>query len=361
MAIGKAVSRRARAPGIERLAFGPLVDGRETSLFVLRNASGIEAAISDLGASLISLRMPDRDGQLADIVLGYGDPECYRTNPCYFAATIGRYANRIAGARFELDGNAYRLAANDGPNHLHGGVRGFDKRLWSAQPHPGAQRLALRYRSADGEEGYPGNLDVEVVYELTAADTLRIDYSATTDRPCPVNLTNHSYFNLAGGGDILGHELRLAASHFTPIGEGCIPTGEVRPVAGTPFDFSIPAVIGSRIDAQDGQLRAGKGYDHNFVLHGQPGTLRTAAELYDRRSGRALRVLTTQPGVQLYTGNYLDGSVAGKGGVAYGRHAGLCVETQHFPDSPNRPAFPSVILRPGQRYRHTTVYQFKVL
>jgi aldose 1-epimerase len=361
MASGKSVSRRAGAPGIQRCAFGPIVDGREASLFVLRNASGIEATISDLGASLISLQVPDRDGRRADVVLGYQDPERYRTNPCFFGVTVGRCANRIAGARFELDGTTYRLAANDGPNHLHGGVRGFDKRLWSAQPHATQPRLTLRYRSADGEEGYPGNLDVEVVYSLTAADELMIDYVATADRACPVNLTHHSYFNLAGGGDILSHELRLEASHFTPIGEGCIPTGEVRPVAGTPFDFVRPATIGSRIDAHDDQLRAGKGYDHNVVLHGEPGTLRVAVELYDRRSGRALQVLTTQPGLQLYTGNYLDGSVAGKGGVAYGKHAGLCLETQHFPDSPNRPAFPSVILRPGQRYRHTAIYRFKAL
>ncbi len=328
---------------------------------MLRNANGMEARITNFGATVVSILAPDRRGKFADVVLGFDDLEGYEKNRKFFGATVGRYANRIAGGRFILDGKVYPLATNNGANHLHGGLRGFDRVLWAAQETRRKGAVVLRYRSADGEEGYPGNLDVEVVFTLTRDDALRIDYTASTDRPTPVNLTNHSFFNLGGDADILDHELKLVADRFTPVGDSLIPTGEIRSVEGTPFDFRIPARIGARIDAGDTQLKRAGGYDHNFVLAKTSGRLGIAAEVYERKSGRAMRVLTTQPGLQFYSGNNLDGSITGKNGRVYTRRAGFCLEAEHFPDSPNQPHFPSTILMPGAEYRQTTIYQFAAL
>ena len=341
-------------------SFGHTTDGLEVQLFTLLNAHGATATISDYGGTLTSLLVPDRNGQLGDIVLGFEDVSGYqspafrRANP-YFGALIGRYGNRIAEGKFTLDGKAHHLATNNGPNALHGGTVGFDQRIWQATPGTSAagETLTLTYHSPDGEEGYPGNLTVIVVYTLTADNALRLDYTATTDQPTPLNLTNHAYFNLSHGTskDILAHELTLAADRYTVVDDTLIPTGELRSVAGTTFDFRLPHAIGKRIAQVPG------GYDHNFVLN---NGLRVAASVYDPASGRTMAVMTEQPGVQLYTGNFLDGSLTGKGGTVYGQHAGFCLETQHFPDSPNQPGFPDTILRPGETFRSTTVYQFGV-
>lgn len=354
---------RGRSPDIEQTVFGTLSNGDRASLYVLRNGLGLEARITNYGGTLVSLMVPDRNGHVADVLLGFDNLDGFLGNRPYFGATIGRYANRIAGGRFILGNRNYTLAANDGEHHLHGGLRGFDKCLWSARPlrRKGDPALALRYRSRDGEEGYPGNLDVEVVYVLTASGELRIEYSATIDKPCPVNLTNHAYFNFAVGGNILDHELKIYAERFALIDASLIPTGEVRSLRGTPFDFRAPARIGARITGDDEQLRRGRGYDHTYILAKKPGRLAPAAEVYERKSGRAMRILTTEPTLQLYSGNFLDGSIRGKGGVAYGPRSGFCLETQHFPDSPNQPQFPSTILTPGRVYRQTTVHQFTAL
>jgi aldose 1-epimerase len=304
---------------------------------------------------------PDRDGEPEDVVLGFDSLAPYLAGHPFFGALIGRYGNRIAGGRFRLNGVEYTLARNDGPNHLHGGPQGFDKVVWRATPreHAGAPALELAYLSRDGEEGYPGNLDVAVVYTLTADSALRIDYQATTDQDTVVNLTNHSYFNLAADGDILAHEIQIAAEHFLPIDATLIPTGERRPVRGTPMDFTRSTAIGARIHADDEQLRlASGGYDHAWVLDKDEGALGLAAEVYDPTSGRVLEVFTTQPAVQFYTGNFLDGSSIGKDGRAYHKHHGFCLETQHFPDSPNQPDFPSTVLKPGEVYRQTTIFRF---
>jgi len=298
----------------------------------------IRARILDYGATLVALEVPDRHGERGDVVLGFDEVERYRDPHPYFGGTIGRYANRIAAGRFVLDGTAYRLACNDGPNHLHGGLCGFDRVMWSAQ-HSG-NRLALRYHSRHGEEGYPGNLDVRVTYALEGS-TLRIDYEATCDRPTVVNLTNHSYFNLAGRGTIHEHVLRIAASRYLPVDDSRIPTGEMAAVAGTAFDFHRPKALRDPM------------FDHTFVLDGD-------VEVTEPSSGRILRISTSQPGIQLYTGNLLDGTLTGKGGQRYVRHAGLCLEPQHYPDGPNRPAFPSTVLRPGTPYRHWAAYWFGV-
>jgi aldose 1-epimerase len=301
---------------------------------------------------------------LADVVLGFDSVDGYVSNRAYIGATVGRYANRIGAGRFTLDGVVHELARNDGANHLHGGTAGFDKRLWQAHPlHVnGASALELRYSSAAGEEGYPGKLDVSVTYTLTSANELRIDYRATTDQATVVNLAHHSYFNLAGEGtaSILGHVLQIDGSRFTPDDAGLIPTGEIRDVRGTPFDFLAPHAIGERIDANDEQLRVGKGYDHNWVLDGAPGVLHPAVRVSEPGSGRVLEVLTTEPGLQFYSGNFLDGSVHGKGGKSYAHRSAFCLETQHYPDSPNQPQFPSTVLRPGQVIQSTTVYRFSV-
>jgi aldose 1-epimerase len=345
---------------VEKQPFGKTADGTPVVLYTLTNSKGVRVAITNYGGIVVSLFTPDRNGNPGDIVLGFERLEDYLKGHPYFGAIIGRYGNRIAKGRFTLDGVEYKLAQNNGENHLHGGLVGFDKKVWKARDFVDAegQHLELRYTSPDGEEGYPGNLDVTVTYSLNEQNQLRIDYVATTDKPTVVNLTNHSYFNLAGEGDILGHLLRLNADYFTPVDAGLIPTGELRPVKGTPFDFTEPTPIGARIEQDDEQLRYGRGYDHNFVLRGGGGSLAEAAEVYEPKTGRVLRVLTTEPGVQFYTGNFLDGTLRGKYGRVYHRRTGFCLETQHFPDSPNKPHFPTTVLRPGQTYRSTTIYEF---
>ena len=347
-------------------SFGKLPDGREARLYTLRHASGFQADIADFAGAVVRLLVPDRAGRLADVALGFDTVAPYVNESPFFGALIGRVGNRIAGGRFTLDGQTHTLATNNSPGgipcHLHGGKVGFDKVLWAAEPatRDGQPALRLRYTSPDGEEGYPGTLAVEVTYSLTADPGLRLDYVASTDRATPVNLTNHCYFNLAGAGHgtILGHELTLHAGRYTPVNPGLIPTGELAPVAGTPFDFTTPHVIGARIAADHAQLRLGNGYDHNWVLDSADGTLALAATLREPASGRVLEVLTTEPGVQFYTGNFLSDNLVGKSATPYACRGGLCLETQHFPDSVNQPSFPSTILRPGQIYRSTTVYRF---
>jgi aldose 1-epimerase len=344
--------------------FGRLPDGREVDGFTLTNAHGVEVRAITYGAIIVSLRVPDRKGRLEDVVLGYEGLAGYLEKSPYFGAAVGRYANRIARGRFTLDGRAHQLTINEPPHHLHGGRRGFDKVIWAAEERLGAggAAVAFRYTSASGEEGYPGRLAATIAYTLTDGDELILDYEATTDEPTIVNLTQHSYLNLAGAGrgDILGHELTLQADQFTPVDETMIPTGELSAVTGTPFDFREPTAIGSRIRGRHEQLRRGRGYDHNFVVRrGGPG-LAAAARLDDPVSGRRLDVRTTEPGVQFYSGNRLDGTIRGKGGHAYPSRSGLSLETQHFPDSPNHPSFPSTVLRPGEEYRSTTVFAFGV-
>jgi len=350
---------------IDKASFGKLPDGREADLYTLTNANGLQTAITNYGAIVVSLHAPDRDGRLADIVLGYPKLADYLKDTPYFGAIVGRYGNRIAKGRFTLDGVEHTLATNDGANHLHGGKIGFDKVLWNAESFQNANEVGLRlsYLSADGEEGYPGNLQVTVCYALTNKNELKITYAATTDKPTVVNLTHHGYWNLIGQarGDILEHELMLNADRFTPIDAGLIPTGELRPVKGTPMDFTRPTRIGAHISQDDEQLRYGLGYDHNFVLNRTGEGLSLAARVYEATTGRVLEVHTTEPGVQFYSGNFLNGSNVGKGGRAYKHRCGFCLETQHFPDSPNKPEFPSVVLRPGQRYQTTTVYRFLAL
>lgn len=341
---------------IEESSFGLLPDGTGVKLFTLTNASGLVAKISDYGTIITQLHVPDRAGKSADVVLGFDNLEQYLKGHPYFGCTVGRVANRIAKGRFSLDGKTYTLAINNGPNHLHGGLKGFDKAVWKAEPQTGAA-VKFTYISADGEEGYPGKVDLTVRMELTDRNELRIDYSAVTDKPTPINLTNHSYFNLAGDGDVLRHELLIAADRYTPKDENSIPTGEIAPVRGTPMDFTQPHPIGERFD----QLKEQPvGYDHNFVLNSGGKDLALAAKVYEPKSGRVLEVSTTEPGVQLYTSNYLDGTLTGKRGVVYRQHSAFCLETQHFPDSVNHPQFPSVILRPGQTYHQTTVHRFTI-
>jgi aldose 1-epimerase len=343
-------------------SFGKATDGTEIQLFTLTNAAGLKATISTYGGTLTSLLVPDKDGKLSDVILGFDNvggylsPEFKKSNP-YFGALIGRYGNRIKGGQFSLDGQAYTLAKNNGPNSLHGGNQGFNQKIWTAKPGTSAdgQTLTLTYLSKDGEEGYPGNLTVTVVYTLTAANALKIDYTATTDKATPVNLTNHAYFNLALGKskDVLAHQVTIPADRYTVVDATLIPTGELKPVKGTPFDFTTPHAIGERIAQVPG------GYDHNWVLNQATGQ-HSAATVYEPTTGRTMEVTTDEPGVQFYTGNFLDGSLKGKNGVVYGKHAGFCLETQHFPDSPNQPKFPSTILKPGQTYHTTTSYTFGV-
>jgi aldose 1-epimerase len=345
-----------------RSSFGTTPDGVAVERFTLTNAHGVQAQVTTYGATLVALRAPDRAGALGDVVLGFDDLAGYLGDQPYLGAVCGRVANRIDRGRFELSGETYTLAINNGPNHLHGGPGGFHRRVWAARERESADgpSVELAYLSPDGEEGYPGNLSVAVVYTLTDRDELRLDYAATTDRDTVVNLTNHAYFNLAGGGDILDHEIELAASRFVPIGPTLIPTGELRAVRGTPFDFTTPERIGARIDAGDEQIRCGLGYDHTWVLDKPAGTLGLAARVHAPATGRVMEVSTTEPGVQFYSGNFLDGSVVGRGGQIYQRRGALCLETQHFPDSPNQPQFPSIVLRPGQTYAQTTIYRFGV-
>ncbi len=337
--------------------FGQTAEGQEVFVFTLANSKGLRARIMNYGATLVSLYVPDRDGNLGDVVLGFDDLQGYIEHTAYMGATVGRYANRIGKARFTLDGAEYTLASNHGPHHLHGGLKGFDKVVWDVKEVVAAEDDAwvkMSYRSADGEEGYPGALQCTVTYMLTNADDLRIRYEAQTDKKTVVNLTNHSYWNLAGqgNGDILGHELTLNAEKFTLIDKELIPTGIIASVLDMPLDFIRTKPIGSRIG------QTGNGYDHNYVLKGEPGEMKACATLRDPGSGRVMEVHTTQPGVQLYTGNFLDGTPAGKGGATYDKHAGLCLETQHYPDSPNKPDFPSTVLEPGQTFTSETVHKF---
>jgi aldose 1-epimerase len=345
--------------------FGATADGTRVEIFTLTNTHGIEVRVMTYGATIVSIRVPDRSGRLDDIVTGFDKLDDYVARSRYFGVTVGRYANRIANARFTLDGRSYELAANNGKNHLHGGRKGFDKVVWkgSSFERDGSVAVSMSHVSPDGDEGYPGTLSATVIFTLTSDDELRIDYSATTDEATLVNLTNHSYFNLAGDGrgDVLQHVLTVDADAYTPVDETLIPTGEIAAVAGTPFDFRTATPIGARIDAEVEQIRRGQGYDHNFVLRaGRAGGLHHAARLTDPSSGRTLDVATTEPGMQLYSGNNLDGAV-GKGGHVYGRRTSLCLETQHFPDSPNHPNFPSTVLRPGETYQSTTVFTFGVM
>lgn len=344
---------------LEQKTWGQTPDGVPVHLFTLAGPRGLVAKVTTYGAILTELHIPDRDGKPGNVVLGFDNLAQYVKGHPGFGATIGRYANRIGGARFTLDGVEYALAANNGRHHIHGGPKGFDKKVWRAQPLPATDQsvgVAMSYLSPDGDEGYPGNLEVTVTYTLTADGALRIDYRATTDKATVVNLTNHSYFNLAGSGDVLATELQIMADRYTPADQDLIPTGEIAPVQGTPLDFTAPHPIGARID----QLRPRpNGYDHNYVLNPSPdGTPVLAARAYDPRSGRVMEALTTEPGVQLYTANWLDGKLTGVGGVSYGRHAGFCLETQHYPDSTNKPHFPSVVLRPSQTFKSTTIYRF---
>jgi len=348
--------------GVEQKDFGTR-DGRPVILYTLTNSHGVEVRAMNYGGIILSIRVPDSKGQSVDIVLGHEKLEGYIPNPPYLGAIVGRYANRIANGTFTLDGKTYTLPKNDGPNTLHGGLtRTFDKVVWDAEPLKGKNGVAFTYLSKDGDEGFPGNLKVTVTYTLTDGNALIIDYAATTDKSTPINVSQHSYFNLKGegNGDILDHEIMINADRFTPVDKNLIPTGELRPVKGTPFDFTTSTKIGARIDDNYEQLVLGHRYDHNFVLNNKPNEngLVLAARVHEPTSGRSLEVWTTQPAVQFYTGNFLDGSVTGKEGHVYKRRYGLCLETQHFPDSPNHPDFPSAILKAGEKFHQTTVFKF---
>jgi aldose 1-epimerase len=365
MTMFTAYGAAAQSGSTTKTSFGKTADGKPVVLYLLKNKNGVEVAITTYGGAVVSLKVPDRNGKLGDVVLGYDSLEGYENDKAYLGAIVGRYANRIAHAQFTLDGKAYTLAKNNGENSLHGGIKGFNKKVWTANeiPAKNGQALELTYLSKDGEEGFPGNLHVRVVYTLADSNELKIEYTATTDKKTVVNLTNHSYFNLLGvglgSGDILGHVLMIEADKFTPVDSSLIPTGELRDVAGTPFDFRKPTAIGARIDSDDEQIKLGGGYDHNFVLRRKAGDpISLAARVVEPASGRILEVWTTEPGVQFYTGNFLDGSAHGKGGVAYAKRSAFCLETQHFPDSPNQPKFPSVVLSPGEHYHTTTIYKF---
>lgn len=344
--------------------FGEMPDGRPVSLFTLENASGMTVKITNYGGIITSIRVPDREGTPGEVALGYDSLSTYLEGSPYFGCITGRYANRIAKGQFTLNGETFTLATNNGPNHLHGGLEGFDKKRWEADSfsEEGSPGVRLTYVSPDGEEGYPGTLSVTVSYTLLDDNSLRIDYEATTDAPTILNLTNHTYFNLKDGGEssAMDHELRLPADRFIPTDETNIPLGELRSVEGTVFDFRTPTPIGSRIEAEDEQIENGYGYDHTYVINRDGDGLQLAAEVYDPTSGRFMEVLTDQPGVQLYTGNHLDGTYVGRGEVAYAKRSALCLETQHFPDSPNRPDYPSTVLTPGDTFRSTTIYRFSV-
>jgi aldose 1-epimerase len=361
-----AIAATAHAAPMKKTDFGRMPDGTHIDLYVLTNRNGMSASITNFGATLVSLKVPDRNGKSAGVVLGYDSLEGYINDKANFGATIGRYANRIARGRFSLNHTEFKLATNNGVNHIHGGIKGFNKAVWQAKDVSvkDESALELTYLSKDGEEGYPGNLAAKVVYALTDQNELRIDYSATTDKDTVVNLTNHSYFNLAGqdAGSILNHQLTIHASSITPVDATLIPTGEIRAVQGTPFDFRNASAIGARINQNDPQLVLGHGYDHNWILDRKAEdekTLIRAAEAFDPSSGRVLEIRTTEPGIQLYTSNFLDG-VQGKGNHVYQRRDAFCLETEHFPDSPNHPSFPSTELKPGGRYSSTTVFKFSV-
>lgn len=346
---------------VSKQSFGT-ADGQNVDLYTLTNRNGVGAKIINYGGIVMSLKVPDRSGKFSDVVLGFNDLESYLKPHPSFGTAIGRFGNRIAKGRFTLNGVEYKLAVNNGENHLHGGIKGFDDVVWTASEYKSRLGPAVRltYLSKDGEEGYPGNLNVTMIYTLTNRNELRIDYTATTDKDTVINLTHHSYFNLAGegNGDILNHRLKLNADRFTPTDAGSIPTGELRSVRGTPFDFLALTSIGARINADHEQLKFGNGYDHNFVINGRMGTLRQAAVVSEPTTGRVMEVWTTEPGVQLYTGNFLDGSLVGKSGKPYPRRSGFCLETQHYPDSPNKPNFPTTTLKKGDIFRSTTIYRF---
>ena len=357
----------AAKASVTRGTFGTLPDGTSVELFTLKNASGAEVRVTNYGGIVTAIKVPDRNGKLDDVVLGYDSLDGYIKNPTYFGAVIGRYANRIGKAQFKLDGKTYKLAANNGANTLHGGIKGFDKDVWQADPFekPGSVGVVLTYTSPDGEEGYPGTLATRVTYTFTDANELIADYTATTDKPTVLNLTNHSYFNLAGegSGDVLGHQLTINADRYTPADATLIPRGELASVAGTPLDFRTSTAIGAHIDADDPLLKLALGYDHNFVINRQAAVnkdndLAPAARVEEPKTGRILEVSTTEPGVQLYTANHLDGSLIGKAGHAYGKRSAFCLETQHYPDSPNKPSFPPATLRPGETFHSQTVYAF---
>jgi aldose 1-epimerase len=341
---------------VKKEPFGIFSDGTGVELYTLTNDHGLKAKLTTYGAILLSLEVPDRNGTLGDITLGYDSLDGYLKVSPYFGAIVGRCGNRTAQGRFSLNGVVYQLATNDGPNHLHGGIKGFDKVVWAAEPVKDAGRAGVRFSrlSVDGEEGYPGNLKAVVTYILTNDDELKIAYEAESDKPTPVNLTHHSYFNLAGQGDILGHELKLEADAFIPVDDTLVPTGEIRSVKGAPMDFTTSATIGSRIAEVKG------GYDHNYVLRSGGGSLALAGTVYEPGTGRRMEISTTEPGIQFYSGNFLDGTIAGKGGRVYVKHGGFCLETQHFPDSPNHPNFPSTILEPGKKLTSLTVHKFSV-
>jgi aldose 1-epimerase len=361
-----ACAATAFTPSVTLTPFGKRNDGKEAFLYTLVNRQGMKVEATNHGAIIVRLFAPDRLGRLEDVVLGYADLDGYLKATPYFGAVVGRVGNRIAEGRFTLDGTTYTLATNNSPGgrpcHLHGGKVGFDKVLWDAEPllRDGRVGLRLKHVSPDGEEGYPGTLTATVTYWLTDENVLRIEYQAVTDKPTPVNLTQHSYFNLRGEGegDILGHVLTLAASRMTPVDVGLIPTGEIRSVKGTPFDFTSPRIIGERVNADDDQIRYGGGYDHNWVIDGASGSLRFAASVFEPYSGRVMEVWTEEPGIQFYGGNFLDSSNVGKRGRPYVFRGGFCLETQHFPDSPNQPGFPGIVLRPGSVYRTSTEYRF---
>ncbi len=346
---------------IQEEPFGT-ADGQPVSLWILRNAHGAEARICNYGGIVVSLKVPDRNGAFGDVVLGYDKLDDYVKNSPFFGALIGRYGNRIARGKFTLDDVTYTLATNNYPNALHGGPKGFDKRVWQGQAFdgPAGPSLVLNYLSKHLEEGYPGNLIVKAVYTLTDDNELRLDYTATTDQDTVINLTQHSYFNLAGRGTILGHEVLIPADRFTPVDSTLIPTGELRPVAGTPFDFREPTAIGAWINQDDEQLKFGGGYDHNWVINKPPGQFGLMARVYEPTTGRVMEVWSTDPGLQFYSGNFLDGTITGKGGWVYQFRDAFCMEPQHFPDSPNHPNFPSVVLKPGQTYHNTILYRFAV-
>ena len=351
-------------PKVTKDNFGQTADGKAVEIYTLTNSRGSEARIMTYGGTVVSLKVPDKSGKLGDVVLGYDSVSDYEKHTSFFGALIGRYGNRIAKGKFSIGGKEYKLATNNGENHLHGGVKGYDRVVWTARSFTSAAgaNLELKYLSKDGEEGYPGNLNITVVYTLTEANELKIVYSATTDKATVVNLTHHSYFNLAGAGSrtILDHDMMINAWKFTPTDSGSIPTGELKNVKGTQFDFTKPVAIGKRIGQDDEQLKFGKGYDHNWVLNKAGKGMTLAATVYERSSGRVMKVMTTEPGLQFYSGNFLDGSIKGKSGQDYPFRSGFCLEAQHYPDSPNEPKFPSTVLKPGQKYSQTTVYQFLV-
>lgn len=350
---------------VARAPFGTLPDGAAVELFTLTNDSGAEILLTNYGGIITSIRVPDRDGKLGDVTLGYDSLDGYLKNSPYLGAIVGRYANRIGNAQFTLDGRTYKLAANNGPNTLHGGIKGFDKVAWRADPfqRENASGIVFTHTSPDGDEGFPGALAMRVTYTWTDRNELAFDFNATTDKATVINLTQHAYFNLAGegSGDVLAHELTINADRYTPVDATLIPLGELASVADTPFDFRARTPIGRRIDADHPQIRLGNGYDHNYVVNRKGGELVLAARVEEPKTGRVMEVHTTEPGMQLYTGNFLDGSIIGKSERAYARRSGFCLETQHYPDSPNKPSFPTTTLRPGEEYRSRTVYTFKVI